>query len=106
VKASRYVFVCFNRRQEGHPLGSCFDRGSQDTWQRLRELQDELDLDVRICYSGCLGPCEFGPVIAIEPDDVFYGTVDAEMAEVIVQAHLVDNELIADLQIPVEAFEH
>ena len=106
MKSSRYVFVCFNRRQEGHPLGSCFDRGSQATWQRLRELDDELQLDVRVCYSGCLGPCEFGPVIAIEPDDVFYGTVDPEMAELIVSSHLVEGDVVTDLVIPPEAFEN
>jgi (2Fe-2S) ferredoxin len=106
MKAQAYVFVCFNRRQEGHPLGSCFDRGSQDTWQRLRELQDAHDIDVRICYSGCLGPCEYGPVVAIMPDDVFYGTVDAEMADHIVESHLLNGEVVADLLIPPEAFEH
>jgi (2Fe-2S) ferredoxin len=105
VKAERYVFVCFNRRQEGHPLGSCYERGSQDTWQRLRELQDARDLDVRVCYSGCLGPCEFGPVVAIEPDDVFYGTVDPEMVDLIVESHLLGGDILSDLQIPPEAFE-
>ena len=106
MKATRYLFVCFNRRQEGHPLGSCFERGSQDVWQRLRELDDEHELDIRVCYSGCLGPCEYGPVVAIEPDDVFYGTIDREMAEVIVANHLLGGEIIEELLIPPEAFEH
>lgn len=106
MKAARFVFVCFNRRQPGHPLGSCFDRGSQETWQRLRDLQDANDLDVRICYSGCLGPCEFGPVVAIEPDDVFYGTVDPEMADVIVEQHLMNDTVVSEVQIPPEAFEN
>ena len=106
MKAATYVFVCFNRHQEGHPLGSCFDRGSQDTWQRLRELDDEHGLDVRIVYSGCMGPCEYGPVVAVMPDDIFYGTVDAQMAETIVASHLMGGEIVTDLQIPPEAFEN
>jgi NADP-reducing hydrogenase subunit HndC len=53
-----------------------------------------------------LGPCELGPVVVIEPDDVFYGTVDAEVAELIVQSHLLAGEVIQELEIPAEAFEH
>src|SRR5438046_10660151 len=102
MKAARYVFVCFNRRQDGHPLGDCYSRGSQATWQRLRELQDANDLDVRICYAGCMGPCEYGPVVAVMPDDIFYGTVDADMADWVAESHLLNDTVVADLQIPPE----
>ena len=30
AKRERYLFVCINRRAEGHPMGSCAEKGSEE----------------------------------------------------------------------------
>ena len=39
AQPERYVFVCLNQRPEGHPKGSCLDRGAADVFNALREEQ-------------------------------------------------------------------
>ncbi len=77
----RYLFVCVNRRPEGAPKGSCAARGSEALFTRLRELLRERGLSAtaaRACTSSCLGLCEHGPVVAVEPDHCFYGGVTGD----------------------------
>lgn len=74
----RYVFVCTNRRPDGSPKGSCASQGSVEIHAALKNLMGERGLNkvkVRACTSGCLDVCWAGPVIAVEPDNYFYGRV-------------------------------
>ncbi|MCW2754688.1 MAG: hypothetical protein JWQ32_2099 [Marmoricola sp.] len=47
------------------------------------------DDDVLLVHTGCQFPCNQAPVISIQPDDVWYGRVDAEVAVRIVAEHFV-----------------
>jgi (2Fe-2S) ferredoxin len=81
TKRKRYLFVCTNRRDEGVPKGSCAARGASDLHATLKaELKARglADLEVRACTASCLDVCWAGPVIAVEPDDYFYGRVRPE----------------------------
>ncbi len=85
----RYLFVCLNRRPDHVPKGSCAARGSEAILARLRELLRERGLAAtaaRACSSSCLGLCEHGPVVAVEPDHCFYGAVTVDDLEEIVDA--------------------
>lgn len=50
------------------------------------ELGDD---DVLITHTGCQFPCNQAPVVSVQPDDVWYGGVDADVAGRIVAEHLV-----------------
>ncbi len=85
---NRYLFVCTNRRADGHPKGSCAERGAE---RLLAQIKDELrkrgaTLEVRACSSSCLDMCELGPIVLQEPDNVAYGHVAEEDAEEIAVA--------------------
>ena len=65
-------------------------------------LRDELsrqglELSVRLRVTGCHGFCEQGPVMVIEPGNIFYCHVSPEDAFEIVSQTLVKNELIERL---------
>jgi (2Fe-2S) ferredoxin len=84
---ARYLFVCTNRRAEGHDKGSCAARGSEAVY---RELKEELKsrglakLEARVCSSSCLDQCSAGVTILIEPDHIFYGHVTvADVPEIV-----------------------
>lgn len=54
------------------------------------------DDDVLITHTGCQFPCNQAPVVCIQPDDVWYGDVDAAAAGRIVTEHLLGGIPVAD----------
>jgi (2Fe-2S) ferredoxin len=86
-KRKRYLFVCVNRRPDGTPKGSCAARGADDLHAELKGLLKKRGLaetEVRACSSSCLDTCWVGPVIAVEPDNYFYGRVTpADLPEIV-----------------------
>ncbi len=56
-----------------------------------------LDLSVRLCVTGCHGFCEQGPVIIIEPGNVFYCHVSPADAFELVSRTVVKGEVIERL---------
>ena len=65
-------------------------------------VRDELsrqvpDHSVRLCVTGCHGFCEQGPVIIIEPGNVFYCHVSPEDAFEIVYQTVMNGEVIERL---------
>jgi (2Fe-2S) ferredoxin len=74
----RYLFVCINRRDEGHPKGSCTARGSEEVYRTLKEQLKARGLSktgARVCTSSCLDQCRSGVCVLVEPDHFFYGRV-------------------------------
>jgi (2Fe-2S) ferredoxin len=74
----RYLFVCTNRRPEGHAKGSCAQKGSEDLVPALKEalaLRGVSKEIVRACASSCLDLCETGITVLQEPEHVAYGHV-------------------------------
>jgi (2Fe-2S) ferredoxin len=85
-----HVFVCCNRRPDGHRRGSCAARGSEELRNYMKARAKELDLrDVRVNMAGCLDRCEFGPTVVIYPEGVWYSPKTREDVDEILQAHLV-----------------
>ena len=84
----RYLFVCTNRREEGHPKGSCAAKGSEELVKELKAALLRLKVagSVRACSSSCLDLCEIGATIVQEPEHVAYGNVTATGAEEIAAA--------------------
>ena len=82
-----HVFVCTNRRPEGHARGSCAGKGAEGLRDYMKARAKELGLpDTRINTAGCLDRCELGPCIVVYPDGIWYSVatnadVDAVLAE-------------------------
>ncbi|MEP6822307.1 MAG: (2Fe-2S) ferredoxin domain-containing protein [Chthoniobacterales bacterium] len=83
----RYLFVCTNRRDEGHEKGSCAGRGSEAVHAALKEQLKEhglARLKARACRSSCLDQCSAGVTILVEPEHFFYGHVtEADVPEIV-----------------------
>ncbi len=84
----RYLFVCTNRRPDGHPKGSCAERGSEAIVPKLKEALSKrgLGTQVRACSSSCLDLCETGVSIVDEPAHVAYGAVTIDDVDDIADA--------------------
>jgi (2Fe-2S) ferredoxin len=85
----RYLFVCINRRPDGHPKGSCAAKGSEEVVVRLKEALARLGVAkdrVRACSSSCLDMCEKGITVVQEPEHVAYGHVTLDDVDAIAEA--------------------
>lgn len=103
----RYLFVCVNRRPDGSPKGSCAAKGSVEIHAALKEQLHQAGLakvEARACSASCLDACWVGPVIAVEPDNYFYGRVTSADVPEIVEA-LREGRRVERLVLPREDFD-
>lgn len=85
----RYLFVCTNRRPDGHPKGSCAEKGSEEVVVRLKEALARRGVAkdvVRACSSSCINLCEIGVAVVQEPEHVAYGRVTLDDVDAIADA--------------------
>ena len=53
--------------------------------------------EVKVIRTGCFGFCEQGPIVKIEPDNIFYVRVDPKDAKEIVDEHIVKGRKVERL---------
>lgn len=77
----------------------CLLSGSGKLTNKLRdELKKQgLEEDFQIVNTGCHGFCEQGPIMIVEPEDVFYCKLEEKDMEEIVAEHLVKGQVVEDL---------
>lgn len=100
-----HFLVCANVRPEGNPLPSCGRRGSADVYEAFRcELSRRgWPPGVKVTPTGCLTPCQYGPNVAVYPEDIWYaGVAPADVPE-IVAAHLDRHTVMERLLLPADA---
>ena len=96
-----HVFVCCNRRPDGHKRGSCAAKGSERLRDYMKARVKELGLDdVRINTAGCLDRCELGPTMVIYPEGVWYSYRTTEDIEEILSTHIQGGRRVERLMMP------
>ncbi|MFJ2757203.1 (2Fe-2S) ferredoxin domain-containing protein [Nocardioides sp. NPDC087217] len=91
----RQVLICRGPR--------CTAKGSEETARAviLGAMEAGLgDDDLLITHTGCQFPCNQAPVLSVQPDDVWYGNVEAAAARVIVRDHLADDRPVEAYRLP------
>jgi NADH:ubiquinone oxidoreductase subunit F (NADH-binding)/(2Fe-2S) ferredoxin len=79
----------------------CISSGSEEV---LNKIQEEikvrgLENEVQAVPTGCMGPCNQGPLVKFLPDNTIYQKVDCENIRKVVQSQLIDKKPIEDLLI-------
>ncbi len=101
----RFLFVCINERDASHPRGSCMQRGAGDVFNELREAQGRHDLvNIKVVYGGCMEACTSGPVVAVMPDNVWYGGVTTADCDSIIAEHCIKGQPVEMLRLTPEEF--
>lgn len=100
-KFTHHVFVCCNRRSEGHPRGCCDPEGSEALRSAFKVEIEKRGLKplVRANFSGCLEQCELGPAVVIYPQAIWYGGVCLEDVPRIVEQTIEQGKVLEDLLI-------
>ncbi len=88
----------------------CTALGADACWQRLRDSLAEHGLRsaeerVLVAATGCLYPCNRGPVLVVYPAGVWYGELTPELIDRIVAEHLVSGTPLEAQRIVPERIE-
>ncbi len=96
-----HIFVCCNRRPEGHTRGSCAARGSEELRDYMKARAKELGLKgVRVNMAGCLDRCELGPCVVIYPEGVWYKVGSRADVDAVLERHVRDGGRVPELLLP------
>ena len=78
---------------------SCMSNGAARVKEALDEALKEANLDkeVEIITTGCMGICELGPIMVVYPDGVFYQQLKPEDTREIVQEHILKGRVVQRL---------
>ena len=86
-KPKHHVFVCGSFRVAGDPKGICHRKDSGSLVQYLETEVSDRGLDgVTVSSAGCLNRCDHGPVIVVYPEGHWYGKMDEERIDQMLDA--------------------
>jgi (2Fe-2S) ferredoxin len=99
MKFKKHVFICANQKPE--PKKCCGEANGTALIQAFQAALKErgLQTDIRAQRAGCLDTCAFGPSIVVYPEGVYYGKVQLEDVEEIVESHLVNDQPVERLKL-------
>lgn len=96
-----HLFVCCNRRADGHPRGSCAASGSEALRDYMKGRAKAMGLKrVRVNIAGCLDRCELGPCMVIYPEGVWYKIETEADVDRVLETHIRDGGRVAELMLP------
>jgi (2Fe-2S) ferredoxin len=98
-----HIFVCCNRRQDGHRRGSCAAKGSEALRDYMKARAKELELQrVRVNMAGCLDRCELGPCVVIYPEGIWYRVRSREDVDAVLTRHVQNGGRVPELYLAPE----
>ena len=98
-----HLFACTNRRPDGHRRGSCAARGGEALRDYTKARAKEMGLrGIRVNSAGCLDRCEFGPVLVLYPEGVWYRAGTREEVDEILAVHVRDGGRVRRLMLTEE----
>ncbi len=60
--------------------------------EELKELG--IDKEIKVVETGCMGPCDLGPIMVVYPEGIFYCQLKPEDAREIAQEHLMKGRIV------------
>lgn len=85
-KPDYHFLVCNSYRVAGDAQGFCNKNGATDLVQYIMEECADRGLDAVVSTTGCLNVCSQGPVVVVHPNNDWYGKVDTDVVDDILDA--------------------
>ena len=100
-KPEFHFLVCNSFRVAGDAQGYCNKSGATDLVQYLMEECNDRGMDIAVSTTACLNVCSQGPIMVVHPNNFWYGGVNEERIDEILDAleeegEAVEEYLIAD----------
>ncbi len=79
----------------------CVSAGALKIKEKMIQVLEANDIlnEINIIETGCMGPCDYGPVIKIYPDGTFYQKVTVEDVEEMVMEHFIKGRPVQRLML-------
>ncbi len=94
------ILVCNSYRVAGDAQGYCNKNGAANFIQYIAEECADRGIDAAVTSTACLNVCAQGPVMVIQPNNLWYGGITEERIDEILDAleddEAVEEYLIAD----------
>lgn len=88
LQYSKLILICVNER-EGKEC--CANAHAEELYYALKTQCAAIDPSIRVSKTGCLGNCLSGPIVVIQPDNIWLGEVkESDIPEII---KLVESSL-------------
>ena len=89
-KPGKHIFVCTSSRPNETQKGFCHTKTGVDVMQKFMEEIEERGTggEIFLTNTGCFGICEKGPIVAVYPDNIWYGSVTVDDVAEILDSHI------------------
>ncbi|MDF7800557.1 (2Fe-2S) ferredoxin domain-containing protein [Pontiellaceae bacterium B1224] len=98
AKPEMHFFICNSYRVAGEAKGTC---NAKQAGELLAYLDTEIldrGMDAQVSGCGCLKVCTEGPVMVVYPEGKWFGRVDEEKLDAILDA-IEDGEDTSELEL-------
>ncbi len=97
-----YIFKCEQAAPQGMPKPSCVTQDSQDLFNHMSNKMMSKGLlgPVQVIRTSCLGRCQMGPVMLVEPGHHMYIQLSKEKIDKIVDEHIIGGTPVLEYLIP------
>jgi (2Fe-2S) ferredoxin len=87
--AQRHLLLCVGP-------DCCDPREAEQVWEYVKQRVREAGIPAMRTKAACFRICAGGPWLAVYPDGVWYGAIDAARFERILQEHLLRGEPVGE----------
>lgn len=86
--AERQLLICSG--------AACLSAGANEIKITLEEelAKHNLSSEYRVIGTGCIGSCDFGPILVVSPEEIFYHKLKPADIKEIVEEHLVNGNIV------------
>lgn len=100
LKFDKHIFICTNQRPVGSRISCGEEHGLKLVADFKKKLNDlKLSIPVRAQKAGCFDICEEGPNVVIYPEGIFYGKVQPEDVDEIIEEHILNGRIVERLKL-------
>ena len=95
-----HILVCNSYRVAGDAQGFCNKNGAATLIPYIMEECADRGIDATVSSTACLNVCSQGPVMVIQPNNFWYGAINTERIDEILDAleegNAVEEYLISE----------
>jgi (2Fe-2S) ferredoxin len=97
-----YIFKCEQSAPPGFPKPSCVNPQTKDVFNHLAQKLMEKGImgTVQPIRTSCLGRCQMGPVMLVEPGHTMYIELDEAKIDRIIEEHIIGGNVVSEYVIP------